>query len=94
MLLWVRKLPGPSSEKAITWGFRKNIYEQVNTIQRRLRTWRNGPKGGTASMMTHMIALASLALLCGLAWHNRPAREPIRLAEPGTKRDGGRRPKR
>jgi hypothetical protein len=44
-------------------------------------------------MMTHLISLTALALVCGFAWHNRPAREPVRLdAEP--KRDEGLRPNR
>jgi hypothetical protein len=36
-------------------------------------------------MITHVIALTTLALLCGFAWHNRPARESIHLDDPATK---------
>jgi len=32
-------------------------------------------------MITHIIALTALALVCGLAWHNRPAREAVRADE-------------
>jgi hypothetical protein len=38
-------------------------------------------------MITHIIALTALALLCGAAWHNRPAKQPIRLRDPGTNRN-------
>jgi len=30
-------------------------------------------------MMTHLISLTALALLCGFAWHDQSARQPIRL---------------
>jgi hypothetical protein len=33
-------------------------------------------------MLTHMISLLSLALLCGMAWHNRPARKLDRQQQP------------
>jgi hypothetical protein len=38
-------------------------------------------------MITHVIALTALALLCGAAWHNRPARKAIRLRDTATKHD-------
>jgi hypothetical protein len=44
-------------------------------------------------MMTHLISLTALALLCGLAWHNRSARESVRL-ETETKHDEGLRTNR
>jgi hypothetical protein len=43
---------------------------------------------------THLIELAVLLVLCGLAWHDRPAREPIRLDDPRSKREERRQPNR
>jgi len=41
-------------------------------------------------MITQLFVLVFLALLYGLGWHDRPARESIPLDNPGTKRDDGR----
>jgi len=38
-------------------------------------------------MLIHLITLAALAVLYGLAWHDRPAREPVRVPEPETRPD-------
>ncbi len=39
-------------------------------------------------MTTYVIGLFVVALFYGLFWNNRPAREVIRDADSGTKRDG------
>jgi len=38
-------------------------------------------------MIVHLVALIFLALLYGLAWHNRPAKEPIVLDVSKRKRE-------
>jgi hypothetical protein len=44
-------------------------------------------------MLIHLITLAALAVLYGLAWHDRPAREPVRSG-PETRPSKSGRPNR
>jgi hypothetical protein len=41
-------------------------------------------------MITYLITLVFLAVLHGYRWHNRPARDPIRLDNPRPKFHEGR----
>jgi len=45
-------------------------------------------------MITHLIALVSLAVLYGLAWHDRSAREHESVTRPETRQDHQHSPKR
>ena len=74
--------------------FLTDVYECDKANQRRRPAWRRRNQRGNGPMITYIIALVALTFLCGLVWHDEPARALERSDDTETGSDSGRRPGR
>ena len=73
------RLPGAGNEI---------IYDENKPIPSSLPVWCGQSNRWRVHMLTHLICLTALALLCGFAWHNQSARQPIRLKAEAKRENG------